>query len=364
MKSRLLVNLEALIATERDPVRNACYRAQRAIYLARLGHHDEADQIVREIRDSFGKVPNGEVTAWISLAEAVNSFYRHPGLQAVDRLLRAQALSRALGHPVLQPLCSAWLAHVEFNANRMERMIDHAAEALRLAQPDHHAALSRVCLVVADAYHFAGGFELAKDWYAAVRAHALAEGDDAMISAMMFNRATLRTNRIRLADAFGEGYEGDPRAAALEVESVRNYDSAIGTLSLKSYVPLIRAQLLVAEGRYEEAISLLGLGIDEKKPENLKRRMANFLADRAWCHFGLNRTQPALNDVELAISSIDNDVDADDLAVAHARIANVLRETGEVERADVHHEASIRHLRQHRAEQQTLLNALIQSFPS
>ena len=33
------------------------------------------------------------------------------------------------------------------------------AEALRLAQPDHHAALARVSLVVADAFHFAGRWQ-------------------------------------------------------------------------------------------------------------------------------------------------------------------------------------------------------------
>ena len=125
--------------------------AQRGIYLARQGKHQEAEAIVSAIRDEFGKQPNAEVTAWVSLVEALIRFYSHPGPKALDRLRRAHALSRAMNHPVLVPLCAAWLAHIEFSANRMEPMLPYAVQALQLAQPTHHAALARVSLVVADA---------------------------------------------------------------------------------------------------------------------------------------------------------------------------------------------------------------------
>ena len=42
MASRLLTQLTARIAAARDPVEAACLRAQRGIYLARQGKHDEA----------------------------------------------------------------------------------------------------------------------------------------------------------------------------------------------------------------------------------------------------------------------------------------------------------------------------------
>jgi len=151
VSSRLLTQLAARIAAARDPVEAACLRAQRGIYLARQGKHQEAEAIVSAIRDEFGKQPNAEVTAWVSLVEALIRFYSHPGPKALDRLRRAHALSRAMNHPVLVPLCAAWLAHIEFNANRMEPMLPYAVQALQLAQPTHHAALARVSLVVADA---------------------------------------------------------------------------------------------------------------------------------------------------------------------------------------------------------------------
>ena len=140
MASRLLTQLAARIAATRDPVEAACLRAQRGIYLARQGKYGEAQAIVDAIRAEFGARPNAEVTAWISLVEALIHFYSQPGPKALDRLRRAHALSRAMNHPVLVPLCAAWLAHIEFNANRMEPMLQYAVEALRLAQPTHHAA--------------------------------------------------------------------------------------------------------------------------------------------------------------------------------------------------------------------------------
>ena len=274
MASRLLTQLASRIAAARDPVEAACLRAQRGIYLARQGNHVEAQAIVDAIRAEFGDRPNAEVTAWISLVEALIHFYSQPGPKALDRLRRAHALSRAMNHPVLVPLCAAWLAHIEFNANRMEPMLEYAVEALRLAQPDHHATLARVSLVIADAFHYAGRFDLAKPWYAAVRQHALAEGDDAMISAMLHNVAALRANHVRLADAFHEPQLDAAKLALMELESTKNYDLGIGTLSLALLVPLVRAQLFMVHGRFSEAVELYSTTLDKESTENLERREA------------------------------------------------------------------------------------------
>jgi len=124
----------------------------------RRGKYDQAQATVDALRSEFAARPNAEVTAWISLVEALIHFllYSQPGPKALDRLRRADALSRAMKHPVLVPLCAAWLAHIEFNASRMASMVQHAVDALRLAQPTHHAALARVSLVIADAFHYAG----------------------------------------------------------------------------------------------------------------------------------------------------------------------------------------------------------------
>ncbi len=363
MASRLLNQLAARIAAARDPVEAACFRAQRAVYLARQGKHDEAEAVVKSIREQFGTTPNAQVTAWVSLAEALIHFYSQPGPEAMDRLKRAHVLSRAMNHPVLLPLCEAWLAHMEFNANRMAPTLQHAQEALRLAQPDHHAALARVSLVIADAFHFADRFDLAKDWYAAVREHALAEGDDAMISAMLHNVAAFRANEVRLADAFGEPMPEAAKRALMEGESTRNYDQGIGTLSLALLIPLMRAQLLTATGRYAEAMEVYQETLERDSPENLERRKACFHADRAWCHAQLQDFERANSDVTQARKLAAVPADQDDLACMHARISGVLLRLGHIAEAALHHEHSVHHRAQHVAAQADLLDQLTRAFP-
>jgi tetratricopeptide (TPR) repeat protein len=363
MASRLLSQLAARIAAASNPVEAACLRAQRGIYLARQGKYDAAEAIVKAVRDEFGARPNAEVMAWVSLVEALIQFYSQPGPNAMDRLRRAHAVSRAMNHPVLVPLCAAWLAHFEFNANRMEPMLQYAVEALRLAQPEHHAALARVSLVIADAFHFAGRFDLAKGWYAAVREHALADGDDAMISAMLHNVAAFRANEVRLADAFGVAMPLEAKRAFMETESTRNYDVGIGTLSLALLIPLMRAQLLTTAGRFVEALQIFVDVLECDSAENLDRRKACFYADRAWCRLQLGQVDAALVDVEKACKLAGTPADADDLASTHARVSEVLKRTGRHERSMAHRKLSLQFRRQHLAAQTDLLGRLQSAIP-
>lgn len=363
MASRLLTQLASRIAAARDPVEAACLRAQRGIYLARQGNHVEAQAIVDAIRAEFGDRPNAEVTAWISLVEALIHFYSQPGPKALDRLRRAHALSRAMNHPVLVPLCAAWLAHIEFNANRMEPMLEYAVEALRLAQPDHHATLARVSLVIADAFHYAGRFDLAKPWYAAVRQHALAEGDDAMISAMLHNVAAFRASKTRLSDSYGAADMAEAARAMMEAESTGNFDVGIGTASLSWFVPLLRAQLLTIEGRYEEAIDLFSQNIASAESQGVSRLLVSFLADSAWCKFKLGSMDAAMEDVHACISVAKEECDPDDLAASLARVAAIMESRGLLGDAASLRERSRVSLKAHVDAQAELLAMLLQVLP-
>jgi tetratricopeptide (TPR) repeat protein len=364
MPSRLLTQLAARIAATPDPVEAACLRAQRSIYLARQGQRDEAAAIVSAIRDDFGRAPNAVVTAWISLAEALNHFYSNPGPQAMVRLKRAHALGRAMNHPVLVPLCAAWLAHMEFNANHMEAMLQHAGEALRLAQPAHHAALARVSLVIADAFHFAGRFDLAKEWYAAVREHALAEGDDAMISAMLHNIATFRANNVRLSDAFGAKDPGLAARAMLEAESTKNFDLGIGTTSLSLFVPLLRAQLLTIEGQYANALELFTGNLEFAETQGMARLLTSFYADSAWCNVNLGNVEESRRNIKTAVAFAGNSSDPDDLATSNARIAKVLEALGQSEEAAKYEALAVHYLGLHTTCQARLISLLLESFPN
>jgi tetratricopeptide (TPR) repeat protein len=246
----------------------------------------------------------------------------------------------------------------------MEPMLQYAVEALQLAQPTHHAALARVSLVIADAFHFAGRFDLAKDWYAAVRHHALAEGDDAMISAMLHNVAAFRANEVRIADAFGEPMPVEAKRALMETESTKNYDIGIGTLSLALLIPLMKAQLLTTAERFEEALEIFVEVLESNSPENLERRKACFYADRAWCYLRTGNTQAAVLDVDEACQRAEDPADADDLAVTNARVAEIVKQLGQEQRAATHKAHALQFREQHVAAQAELLRCLQSALPA
>jgi hypothetical protein len=85
----------------------------------------------------------------------------------------------------------------------------------------------------------------------------LAEGDDAMISAMLHGVAALRANQVRLANAFHEPQRDKANRALVELESTKNYDLGIGTLSLGLLIPLVRAQLFMAPDQVDSQMPCL-----------------------------------------------------------------------------------------------------------
>jgi tetratricopeptide (TPR) repeat protein len=250
------------------------------------------------------------------------------------------------------------MAHFEFNANQMPTMLAHAREVLATTKPEHHAAWARISLVLADAYHFAGRFDLAKGWYAKVREHALVQGDDAMTSAMLHNVAAIRTNNARIADAFRLDLNVDIRRAELEAESTLNYDFGIGTTSLKTLVPLVRAQLFTIQGRFPDALKLFNDVLDNKHEEDLERRDACHHADRAWCLAASGDITSALTWAKVAESRVLPICDVDDLACAHARLAAIYLSAGDEITSAKHLATANGHLEAHRTAQGALLDGL------
>lgn len=364
MASRLLRQLDAALATEADPVRGACLRARRALQWARLGRHAEARDELAAIREAFGAAPQAEVTAWVNLAEAVSGAYDHPGPQAQDRLERALLLARAIGHAELQALCAAWLAHLDFNASRFQPMVGHAAQALQLAAPEHHAVHARVCLVVADAHHYADCFEQARPWYEAARRHALVDGDHATVSAILHNLTIFRVNNVRMAAVFG-GVDAQRAALALlEAESARHYEAGIGITELGPFQPLPQAQLLTVIGRWEQALALFRQHVELAAAHGMERMLLPCLADMAWCWLQLGRADDAQATLARAQAQPLDGVEPDDLACAHLRFAQLHAAAGDAAQAAACRARADAELGRYRALQRELLALLARGLPA
>jgi len=328
LRSRLLARLDAAIVATHHPIEAACLRAERACFLARQGRVAEARKTIDALRTQFALHPHAAVSAWLHLADGLHDHFSDLSPTARDKVQRAHGLSSAAGLRPLQALCAAWLAQMEFGRGNDEAIARAVGEALKLAAPDDHGVHSRIGLVLAHCYHGAGRADRAQPWYATARAHAVEDGDAAALSALMHNQAWMRCADARVAELFGDGGQDQARQALLSAESIAHFDAGIGTASLGSLVPMLRAQLLALAGRCAEAMALFDHHFDDAMRDGLVRLRASFLADMAWCCCRLGHPERARRLAEDALPVIATQ-ENDDRALTLAQLARVQAELGD-----------------------------------
>ena len=330
MVSRLLSSLDARLARTRDPLQHACLSAERATLLARQGRLDEASAELDRIRARYASKPNALVTAWVCLGEGMVAYFGSFGPNARDRIKRALALSGACQAKSVAALSSAWLAQMDFANLDFEALIQHVAFALQETDADQHAPRARACLVAAEAFHWAERLDLAQPWYGRARQHALAEGDQSMISVLMHNMAWLRVAELRRRDAVGDSSESAYRQAKLGAESIHEFDGMAGISSLDSLVPVLRAQVEILACNFEVALALLLENFDKFLGSNLERLRSALQADIAWCRLRLGDAEGAMLEAQHAVSAVASETHADDRAMTFGRVARIFAELGSV----------------------------------
>lgn len=339
--SRLLSRLDSDIRKTYDPVDNACLRAERAAQLARLGQFDKANQEMAALHAAFDRRPTASVSAWICLAEGCIAYFSSLSSTARDKMQRAHAISAAANLKRIRAISAAWLAHMDFAHFDLEATSRHVREALELSDPSNLAATSRASLVVGVAFHFANRLDLAQPWFVRSRECAIAEGDEATLSALSYNIAAYRGNHAMQRSLFGGDASEEARHALAGADSSDNIGHWVGITSLDSLVPMLRAVLHSVQGEYDKALMLYQAHWLDAKRQGLGRLSANFLADMAWCRWNQGDPAAAMRDAASAGGNIDPSMHADDRAVAHGRLAQLYRAVGETDNA-LQHEGKAR----------------------
>lgn len=329
LHSKLLQRLDADIARAVHPVEQGCLRAERAGYFARQGYFEEARSEILEVQVLFHAQPHPAVSGSLALAEGLLAFHEGVDAGARDKFKRGQALSAAARLPQLEALACAWLAQTDYLALDFSAMTRHARGALALAAPDHHAARARVCLVVANALHFASRLDLAQPWYARAREHANADGDEATQSALNTDMASQLCDHALRASLFGGAVDDAARHALASANSAESFEQWVGTASLTAWVPMLRAVALSVVGDPEAALALYKAHWPMAEQQGLARLASTYLADMAWCEWRVGDSAAARHRAQAAVASLTLTTHTDDLAVAHARLGQVFRALGD-----------------------------------
>ncbi|MET0207792.1 MAG: hypothetical protein ABW220_02050, partial [Burkholderiaceae bacterium] len=256
IKSRLLKQLDKDIAAAHSPTASAGARAKRAMLLARHGAVAEAREALTELHQLSFQHPHPEIGAWLHMAEGLMAYYNGFVVQqAQDRIQRARSIAGTVpGLVEIRVLASAWLAQLAFIRHDPDAMVDHARRCLAEAAEDHRMAQSRVAIALGMAWDYAGDVETAQRWYIRARRHASTEGDDATLSALMFNMSGMRAAHMRRESLSGVAVRGSE--LLLSVDSVRHYDAAVGAAMMNELTPVLRAQVLTVQGQFDEARQL------------------------------------------------------------------------------------------------------------
>lgn len=357
-KSRLLRQLDAQIAAASSRLSQDCLLAERACYRARQGFLTEAEQTVLDLRKRYADNPQDVLSARINLAEGLLRLFRDMHILSRDKFHRALALSEISENEDLIALTAAWLAHVEYLAGNIDLMAKHLLRSIQIAKPNNHAALSRSSLVAADALHLAGRLDLAQPWYTKARVHANSEGDDQTTSAFLHNMAWLRAANLRQAQFCGLAHSSNGEHALINADSVLRFDEIIGTHSLNSLVPILRAQILSLLGEPKQALNLYEEHLAASVREGLGRMHSSLLADQAWCRLQCGNREVAILEATSAESLLDPKGHADDQASAHSRLSQLFGAIGNVESQIHHAHMADAAWKMHSATQQTILHAL------
>ena len=351
IKSRLLQRLDKDVAGAASPLRSAPLRAQRAILLARHGDLNSARAQLTELHQLAFQHSTPELGAWVQLAEGLMSFYSDLSDGAPDKVQRAKSVARAAGLREVDGLASAWLAQFAFVSHDFDALVRHARDCLDLTEAGEHSSRSRLALAVALAYDEAEVPASAKAWYAEARRHASAEGDDATLSAIMFNMTMMRITRSRY-QVLSRASAGPITELLMGADSIRNYDRAVGVSSKVDLAPLLQAQLLALSGEFSQAQSLYEQHLPQALSQGLTRMGGDYLADLAWCRVNNGQPEQALQHARRAEQELDPSCHLNDRASAHSRLAQVHASLGDEAEAKRHAALAARHWQEVAGQQQ------------
>ena len=336
-----------------------CLAAERAMYQARRGHVDEVSVTLVKLRRLYDSRPNASVSTWVNLCEGMTSQFNDMSPRLADKIRRAHALSKSAGLTSLCALSSAWLAHAEYLGANFESMALHVDQALRLSEKDNHGALSRASLAVAQAFHFAGRLDLAQGWYASVRRHAVAQGDDAAISALLHTMASMRASTLHQNILLEGAASCDDQHALISADSALRFDAMVGLTRHVSSISILRAQILSVIGQAEPALRLYDDHLATAKIEGLgSTQEADLLADRAWCQVAVGDLDAAAETAASALACLGERGSFVDRALAHIRLAQVFHALGDMENSTVQNDLAMAAWASHRGVQIRIVELL------
>lgn len=335
-RNRAVEALNKRISSCIDSNERLVLSAKRAVLFARSSYISEAKSSALQLRASNAGY-DARLSAWIMFLEGtILHFDNLDNTRSKDKFLRAFLIGQVAHDRELSGLAAAWLAHCEFVAGSVAACIEHLSKAIEWSDVNDHEARGRAFMVAAGICDWIDDPIAAKAYLKLAREHASKSGDLALQNTIIFNSAAYAVARLTLNSCIGIGNAEDKTLARLHVNSAHNLNSALGIDTLKSMIPIMRAEILVSESQWNDAISIFNEHIESFVKDGQERLLGKLFAQRAWCKANLGYRDSAAIDITLSLQTSGESIDLDDLAVLHFRLAGTNQLMGDEVHADEH----------------------------
>lgn len=321
--SQLLARLKRELDQTVDPVERGELSARIAGNLARLGHFEEARNVASAVRQQFGRGQNGRVTVWLMLSEGLIHHYENLSPAALERIRGAQVLGLAMGYSTIVASAAAWKAHIEFERSDFQSMIDSIELAMQHVSEADHDAQTRLAIVLSNAFMISGNRDASQLWFKCGHTHAVQNGDQASIDALLYNRAAFSLARLRALNCSQNISPVDLAALRMEVASARNLQHLVRVSALEEHVRLLDARLQLLELKFDSAIAALQIvrGAGPFAPHNFDQKFIEL--EICYAQMMLGQIESALS--RMPVSDLDHfhGLDVDERLVAAWMLAKM-----------------------------------------
>ena len=314
--SLFLVRIDERLLVEADPVIRGELVARQAGYLARLGRFNDSRAKIADLRLVFGDGRSGRVTAFIMIAEALVLHYEKLGSGASDRIARAQLLGEAMKDCEVVALASAWRAHLHFENSEFELAVRAIRLTFQNANTNDHGARVRCAVVLFNAFAICGMRRQSQYWFMDGRDHALKDGDQASIDALLHSRAAFGVAWLRAQSCKGIEDAVAMTLVRAEVASARNLQALTRVAAHPTYIDLCDARLKIMEGHFQSAKNLL-MQIRNAGPfpgGHFSQRLVEL--EIAYCESKINRSDASLVGLAALLPGELESLDIDDRLIA------------------------------------------------
>ncbi len=333
MESRYLHRLEEKISASTDRFSHRCLLAERAAYQARLGDIDSARNDLATIRSDNDSEPHVRVSILINIADGLCHYYEDMSPMASDRYQRARALAVASSQTDLQARVDSYIALLAYGEHRFEQMFTHLDDATRLVSLADRETFCRICMIFGQTLHLANRFDLARKWYQKARYLANDVADDASMSAILHNIASIWFVNLRNSQLGGIETGDKSEVAWVAADSTKNYDKIIGSTGLGILTPLMKAQMLSLSCKYEEALLIYRSAVPRLTLKSLGGWQSWIISDMALCNLRLGHIEDAKTDFSRSLETLSEYHHLDDRAATFTRLSEGMAILGKTELA-------------------------------